>query len=59
MSTPIAVLVFSVITVLAGVGVFFATEHGERHLAVRFFAGWTLGCWAFVGALYLLGWWTP
>lgn len=59
MSTPIAVLVFSLLTVLAGVGVFFAVDHRERWTAVRFFAGWTLGTWAMVGLFYLLGWWTP
>lgn len=59
MSTPVAVLVFSLMTVLAAVGVFLAVPRHERWLAVRFFAGWTLGTWTFVGLLYVLGWWTP
>jgi hypothetical protein len=59
MSTPIAVLVFSLLTVLAAVGVFFTVDKDDRWPAMQIFAGWTAGTWAMVGFFYLLGWWTP
>lgn len=59
MSTPVAVLVFSIITVLAGVGVVLTVPVAEKRAAAQVFTAWTLGVWAFVGVLYLLGWWTP
>lgn len=59
MSTWIWLGVWAVLTAGALVGVVLAVDKEERNIAARFFIGWTLGTWAVLGMLYLLGWWTP
>jgi len=59
MSNLLWELIWSAVTVLAGAGVVYVSDKHERLAAALFFAGWTLGSWALLGAFYLLGWWTP
>lgn len=57
MNTSLWVIVWSLVTVLSGTGVVLTLPKHERHAGAQVFAVWTLGSWAVLGVLKLIGWW--
>lgn len=57
MSTGWWLVAWCALTVLAGTGVVLHLPKHERHAGAQVFAVWTLGSWAVLGVLKLIGWW--